>query len=393
MELVNGRTSPIRPSGVCKTAPSVRSMAKALFWYMFLLGSLYFLCFHRLMTMIILKRDMAVLEKARQQQLVSLLPVRPLHPRAQRQATLYRQGHGLILNVHMIHHGGSTVCDAVGHALNVAKGGTTPSLDCWIARRNPDGVRLDYPHHNPWRSDETAANAETVRQYFHMITWQFDAPPRTPLTETQWEDAHLFSIMVMRDPMERMLAGGEYMTRYFPNVLHGNASVEELTQFSHSDRTENNVLRILANEHCCPVQEDAVDSHNTNPFISPILTTPPTPIDRTHLEAAKALLRRFSVIIDMECLSETLQLLAQNEWNITLGPMTMPATSEPPPSSLSTKTTTTTAATPREIIGNDAIYEYLLQKNELDVELYQWSKSVSYLDCSQLQSSLVANIK
>jgi len=388
MEFVTGRNAPSRSIGVCKTVSSVRPMATALFWYIFLLGSFYLLWFNRLMTMFTIKRDMAVLETSTQR---ASVPVRPLSAQAQRQAALYRQGNSMILNVHTIHRGRSTVCDAVGHARNAIKG--TPSLDCWIARRIPDGVSLDYPHHNPWRSDETAANAETVRQYFHMITWQFDAPPRTPLTETQWEDAHLFSIMVMRDPMERMLAGGEYMTRYFPNVLHGNASVEELTQFSHSDRTENNVLRILANEHCCPVQEDAVDSHNTNPFISPILTTPPTPIDRTHLEAAKALLRRFSVIIDMECLSETLQLLAQNEWNITLGPMTMPATSEPPPSSLSTKTTTTTAATPREIIGNDAIYEYLLQKNELDVELYQWSKSVSYLDCSQLQSSLVANIK
>jgi hypothetical protein len=269
-------------------------------------------------------------------------PIRPLSPLAQLQAANYRNGTGLMINVHITHHGGTTFCQAVG------KVGRTPSRACWIVQPG-DHVAKDYPHHNPWQTHETSQNVAVARRFFHMISWEYEEPPPVSLAETAWEDPNLFSVLILRDPMKRLLAGDGHVAREYPGVSKGTANRTVLDAYVASNRTDNFALRILAGKGCCQGKDT----------------------DRKHLEAAKALVQRFSVVIDIECLNESLKLLARNEWNMTLGKIGMGRR----------------RASPRERIGNVDVYNQLREKNRLDIELYEWSKTLSYFDCSLVSSS------
>lgn len=273
------------------------------------------------------------------------LNVRPLGPRATRQAANYRNGTGLIVNVHITHHGGTTFCHAVGKSPD-AKGGT-PSQACWIVR-GQDGPPPNYPHHNPWMADETSRNIATARKVFHMISWEYDSPPSVALQETNWEDPNLFSVIVMRHPIKRLLAGDGRVARKYPGVTKGTAMRETLERYATSNFTDNYALRVLAGRECCQGKDTG----------------------RKHLNTAKALIQRFSVVIDIECLSESLQLLAKNEWNITLGKLYNGKKRDDP----------------RTRIGHSDIYAQLEIRNQMDIELYNWSKSISYVDCNSLSS-------
>jgi hypothetical protein len=270
--------------------------------------------------------------------------IRPLRPLAKVQAASYRNHKGIVLNLHITHHAGTTFCGAFFGSPDAV--GSVPSFACWKVRRE-DNVSTAYPKLNPWSHERTASNVAIVRQYFHMISWEYTNAPNPPISWTNWENENIFSVIIMRDPMSRMLAGDGVIFTKYPGVIQGTANYSVLHKFAYSDYTDNYALRVLAGNGCC-------GGNHT---------------DRKHLEAAKDLIRRFSVVIDIECLKETLELLATNEWNITLSTIRERRVKPPP----------------REVIWDNEIYEYLREKNKLDVELYEWSKSLSYLDCSQVR--------
>jgi hypothetical protein len=274
--------------------------------------------------------------------------IRPLSPLARQQAANYRNQTALMINLHITHHAGTTVCNRVGHAPNAV--GRTPKHACWIVRNGEDQVTTrDYPKHNPWRADETSHNAAIARQFFHMISWEYEVPPAVPLRDTAWDDPALFSVLVMRDPIQRLLAGDQRVARTYPGVVKGTANRTVVEAYAHDDFfTDNYALRILAGTDCCQGKDT----------------------DRKHLEAAKELVQRFSVVINIECLDESLLALAENEWNLTLAPPTQGQPSRAPA---------------RERLGDDDIYDYLVEKNKLDIELYEWSKTLSYLDCPRVR--------
>ena len=145
------------------------------------------------------------------------------------------------------------------------------------------------------------------------------------------------------------MAGDMEVARDFPGVIKGKAEPSVVKAYAESSRTDNYALRILSGKECC---QD---------------------LQREDLERAKELIRRFSVVIDIACLDESLQALADNEWNLKKLGRTRRHVSKRPP---------------MERIGNDEIYEQLQKKNELDIELYEWAKSISYLDCSQYEKKL-----
>jgi hypothetical protein len=39
---------------------------------------------------------------------------------------------------------------------------------------------------------------------------------------------------------------------------------------------------------------------------------------------------------------------------------------------------------PREEIGFDDLYEFLVKSNKMDSEVYEWSKSIAYVKCDEL---------
>jgi hypothetical protein len=158
----------------------------------------------------------------------------------------------------------------------------------------------------------------------------------------------------MRDPLGRLLAASGYTKRNYPNIRQEKGTLEEWTAFAHDDEITNNyALSILAGNGCC-------DGNNTDPI---------------HLQNAKDLVSRFTFVLDLECLNEGMQELAdQLGMNITI--------TDPPD-----RNEKHTHKPPKERIPYPEIYDFLKERNKLDIELYEWSKSLSLVDCAALKES------
>ena len=113
-------------------------------------------------------------------------------------------------------------------------------------------------------------------------------------------------------------------------------------------------MRILAGEGCCQGNETS----------------------RVHLEAAKALIRRFSLVLDIACLDQGMMVLA-DLLNISLH-QKKSKSKEKLTEILSTR------KTPRERVGHDDVYDFMVDRNRLNIELYEWSKSLALVNCSAL---------
>lgn len=177
----------------------------------------------------------------------------------------YKQGTGLIVNIHITHHGGTTVCRAIGHSPN----GTAPSRACNRPTEN-DGDNIPFPDRNPWLHAQTADNIKLLRENFHMIGMEFGYighVPKPSLAVTDWEHPDLVSMIVMRHPVSRLLARSGWIHNHYPDIPKGNASQTDWWEYAkHPWFTNNYALRVLAGHECC-------DGANTS---------------REHLQQAKA---------------------------------------------------------------------------------------------------------
>jgi hypothetical protein len=269
---------------------------------------------------------------------------------AETQIQHYRQGTGLIVAIHLTHHGGTTFCGTIGKAIGTDG---SPSFACRVDKhfKAPDE---SFPDTNPWTREETAGSIRAIRQYFHFVTWEYYfKAPDPPLADTDWANPDLVSVIIMRDPISRLLAGDGWVAKDHPAVHGTNATEEEWWAFANDTKkghTNNFALHILAGDPCC----NGKDS------------------DPKYLKSAKALVNRFSVVLDMECLDQGIQALADL---LGIEPHRNPKLKllkrDHPPN--------------EERIPYPNVYKYLLERNKLDIELYQWSKRQSLVDCSALR--------
>ena len=267
---------------------------------------------------------------------------RPLTELGLKQLERFRRGQGLLLNLHLSHHAGTSFCKAFGQH--------SPSFAC-MGVRKADKVDGYYPRHKPWNCSETDLNIPIVRKYFTMISWEFSNPPSNGgpalLEETNWEHPDLVSVFIIRDPMTRLLAGDGVVQRKFPGVLEGKANRTEFMAYASSPKYTNNFnLRVLSGHGCCQGEET----------------------DEAHLERAKHVIRRMTVVLDIDCLEEGFQELGRR---LGVGPV-----------ALRTKRTRIRRPSVKERIGFDDVYEFLLRRNHLDIKFYQWAKQRSLVDCS-----------
>jgi len=273
--------------------------------------------------------------------------------RIAQQVNRYQEGSGLIINVHVTHHAGTSVCHAIGRAPGTDG---APRFACMGVKPEDNVTINNYPEYRPWMSRETAANIRLVRQFFHMISWEFSRPPLTPLAETDWENPDLVSMIVLRDPISRLLAGDAFKSRNYPSVAKGNASKEEWMSFARDEILTNNyALHILAGKGCCQGQDT----------------------DLRHLETAKSFLRRMTFVLDIACLDAGMNAIADilgfslntrrldelSEWRELKSHVHLPSS---------------------ERIPYPEVYQYLLARNKLDIELYEWSKRLAVVNCSDI---------
>lgn len=151
----------------------------------------------------------------------------------------------------------------------------------------------------------------------------------------------------MKDPISRLLARDAWRNRYFPGLLTDNNKTI-WWDFAAMDRITNNyALRVFAGGGCC-------DGSTTQ---------------RRHLETAKSVLSRFTFILDIECLNEGMMELAKI-LEIPINKAIFKKAQKHGPS--------------RDRIPFEDVYDFLAQKNKLDIELYEWAKELSLVNCSAL---------
>ena len=259
----------------------------------------------------------------------------------QKQIQNYINGTGLILNVHITHHAGTFLCSVMQYI------GPTPSFVCMGGDNWPSGVPNT---HEAWHEEQgTATMVEQIRPHFHFLSHEYgyNGDFHT-LQKIDWEYKNLISMIVMRDPIDRFLAGGRCGT--FHENLKGDPTPEQESQdkwwdYANSRCADNYALRILSdNPNCC--------THNDT-------------------DRAMKLLERFTFIIYQDCLSESIGSISDT-LNLT---GVNNATRKSDPLHRIHKTA-------RERITNDTLWEFLNDKFRHDIALYEWSKNHSIVKCS-----------
>lgn len=254
----------------------------------------------------------------------------------------YINGTGIILNVHITHHGGTFLCDVMKRI------GPTPVFACMGGKNWPVGVPRDY---ESWRQPYTGRMVSQLRPHFHFVGQEYNENHQlNVLHEFDWEEPNLVSLIVMRHPIERFLSGGR--CGEFHEILQDEQTTPETQglwwDYANAECADNFALRILsANEpDCCSLQ---------------------------NLEAAKKLLRRFTFVVDQDCLSESVAIVGQV--------LKMPGFKVRRKSEEYYHFKHESA---RERIANDTLWEYINHKFQLDIELYEWSKTISVLECPKV---------
>ena len=167
-----------------------------------------------------------------------------------------------------------------------------------------------------------------------------------------FEYPNLVTMFVTRDPLSHAMAGDSENLYYYPDIfMHHNATKKEWWRFAKGPGSDNYALAMLSDPTCCQGSRT----------------------DRTYLELAKALVERFTFVLDIDCLDEGLAKVADIlGFEITHHPADSDSRHEHDPV--------------KERIPYPEVYNYMKQENQLGIELHEWAKSISLVDCSSLEA-------
>jgi hypothetical protein len=265
------------------------------------------------------------------------------------QISNYIDGNALILNIHITHHAGTSVCSTM------SKMGPTPSFACMKQRSGDD---TPWPENDPninrfsMTYEDPVTLVDVFRPYFHFMSIEY--PRFGNLHKANWEYENLVSMIVMRNPLDRFLAGGKCGRFHHTaiNEADPDPESEEIQQlyweYANADCANNYALRVLADREKC-------DETNMDECF----------------ESAKTLLKRFTFILDEDCLDESMEAVgAELNLNVTTESFTNKFHHE--------------HQAARDRINNATLYEFLMDKFHYDIQLYEWSKSASIVKCDDL---------
>ena len=172
---------------------------------------------------------------------------------------------------------------------------------------------------------------------------------------TNWEYENLVSMIVTKHPIERFLSGGrcgEFHNGH-EKGLRGDPTNETQAlfwEYANAECADNYALRVLVEDKHC------VDGAKTS---------------LECMESAKILLRRFTFVLDSACLNDGMIAVGkQLHLNIT-------------EEAFSSRKHHSHPLSLRERLGNDTLYDYLNHKFRRDIELYEYSKGLSIVQCDQ----------
>jgi len=262
----------------------------------------------------------------------------------------YKNGNGLMINIHFTHHAGTYFCKTMRQV------GPVPPKYCSHINNEqleqhiiPNLNETEYleTKYRPWTNESTPKNIAINRKYFHMLSWEWGArvpgPDFSLHTSTNWEDPNLISVFITRHPISRLLATDGIKRNY------DLTKKDQWRDYADTFHCDNFQLRLASdNPHSC------CNGANTS---------------RSYLEEAKKLLKRFTFVIDIACLEDGMNAIADE---LDISPLSHPTTDSKHLTNLPY----------RERVGFDDVYEYLLEKNKLDIELYEWARdNLAIVDC------------
>jgi hypothetical protein len=155
---------------------------------------------------------------------------------------------------------GTTFCGTIGR--NGINGDISPNFACVHDKENKiPGYDNEYNNKYlfdikpPWTFDEMNIYINKARQYFHMISWEFNSIDdidtiTRPLHKTNWEHSKLLSIVITRDPISRLLAGNAMTKRKYIGYNTGNMLRDRWWDYIAKDynkNTDNFFIRMIGN--------------------------------------------------------------------------------------------------------------------------------------------------
>jgi hypothetical protein len=259
----------------------------------------------------------------------------------------YKEGNGLILNFHITHHGGTTACHWAG------ENGPVPSAACTSGNNVPKHLgNFARVTNIPWSYNQTDFLVGELRKYFHFVAWEFNwSILRSSLAVTNFEHPNMLSIIIMRNPLTR------FMSDVDRRVEVKNRTAEEWWDYANnSNLTNNYALRSLTGHHgCCQGEKTS----------------------SKYVDMAKTFLKRFTFIIDLECLTDSLRSLSET-LNLNMTKQSHANRHSKSKSDL------------RGRLKNDTLYMHLVKRNARDIELYEWAQTQALVQCRQ--SGLILNL-
>jgi hypothetical protein len=289
----------------------------------------------------------------------------------EKQLDTFRKGKGLLVNIHITHHAGTFVCWWMKYHLPK---GAVPDQSCLATLTGPVqristliGLYGDaesyYPE--PWLNASLRGIAFEYRPATKAemyVDWK-----SAPL-----EDSRLVTLAVMRDPLDRLLAGDGMVHRDFgPNPSRRRLVERKRTEvdwfhYMHSAYTNNYALRILAEDVDLKylVQDNSSAAFHgfsdTMDFIDEVT--------EEMFNRAQSTLSRITYIIDQRCLELSLQHVGINLGFDNSKPGYLHNAKH-------------LHASSRQRIANDTLYEELRQRNKWDIKLYEWAKTQAVVRC------------
>jgi len=324
----------------------------------------------------------------------------------------YRNGKALLLNIHATHHAGTSLCSVIGRSGGSVSSKrypeSSPSFACWFDKDgvsnsiySPTGKRT-FLKTTPVKFNDTDNYIEAMRPHFHMVSWEYDGVDQMirNISETNWEHPDLVSVAITREPISRLMAGGSYTKRHYPGYNRLGLSHAGWWDYaSNPDRiqTDNFFFRIIEgtppNGNLGNSRRRWQRTEKGKHFIYSDDNLPTVEelrerfdLDSKKYEHAVDVLNRFTVVLDIACLDQGLVALGNLlNLNTTFVDDKIEKLGErrkhPKPKSKEEKNIIKMLP-PREQIGYDDVYEYLLEKNKLDIKLYEYSKTISLVDCN-----------
>jgi len=135
----------------------------------------------------------------------------------------FKDGTALLLNIHITHHGGTYLCGV----LKKEGGLIAPDFAC-MGGENWNAANMTRFEKDRFSYRNTAVDVSAIRRQFQFDSWEYSLP-KSPYFNVDWDYENLVSVIPMRHPLDRFLAGGK--CGKFHSSIHSDPNPENQGEY------------------------------------------------------------------------------------------------------------------------------------------------------------------